>query len=97
MLWVAWWLRGCRDTTVKGISVEWRIVVPLAGLVFVVVLVSWGYRLNPDLTSWLQPQPVLSSTYWFLFENGALIQWGQPQDWPPVARKYEIDMTIRNR
>jgi len=29
--------------------------------------------------------------YWFLFENGRLIQWGRQRDWPAVAKHYKID------
>ena len=29
--------------------------------------------------------------YWFLFENGRLIQWGRQRDWPAVAKRYRID------
>ena len=28
--------------------------------------------------------------YWFLFENGLLVQWGQPADWKEVKARYEI-------
>ena len=28
--------------------------------------------------------------YWFLFENGRLVQWGQPEDWKEVKARYEI-------
>lgn len=28
--------------------------------------------------------------YWFLFEGGELIQWGQPADWQKVSGRYEI-------
>ena len=29
--------------------------------------------------------------YWFLFEDGALAQWGQPEDWKEVKARYEIN------
>ena len=29
--------------------------------------------------------------YWFLFENGRLIQWGRPGDWQAVSKRYHID------
>ena len=29
--------------------------------------------------------------YWFLFENGRLIQWGRQRDWPAVAKHYKIE------
>ena len=28
---------------------------------------------------------------WFLFEDGALVQWGQPEDWKDVKARYEIN------
>jgi hypothetical protein len=28
--------------------------------------------------------------YWFLFNNGKLEQWGQPEDWKDVKARYEI-------
>lgn len=28
--------------------------------------------------------------YWFLFEDGELVQWGQPADWQKVSARYEI-------
>ncbi len=28
--------------------------------------------------------------YWFLFEDGVLVQWGQPEDWKDVKARYEI-------
>jgi len=28
--------------------------------------------------------------YWFLFEDGVLVQWGQPSDWKAVKARYEI-------
>mgnify|MGYP000356014835 CR=1 FL=1 len=28
--------------------------------------------------------------YWFLFEDGSLVQWGQPADWKEVKARYEI-------
>ena len=28
--------------------------------------------------------------YWFLFKDGVLIQWGQPEDWRDVKARYEI-------
>jgi hypothetical protein len=28
--------------------------------------------------------------YWFLFEDGALVQWGQPEDWKDIKARYEI-------
>ena len=31
-----------------------------------------------------------SDIYWFLFVNGELKQWGQPQDWQNVTERYEI-------
>jgi len=30
--------------------------------------------------------------YWFLFENGRLIQWGRPRDWQAVSKRYQIDL-----
>ena len=29
--------------------------------------------------------------YWFLFQNGRLIQWGRSRDWPATAKHYKID------
>jgi hypothetical protein len=29
--------------------------------------------------------------YWFLFEEGRLVQWGRPEDWRSVAARYQID------
>ena len=29
--------------------------------------------------------------YWFLFEDGVLVQWGQPEDWKDVKARYEIN------
>ncbi|MDH5217156.1 MAG: hypothetical protein OEX19_05650 [Gammaproteobacteria bacterium] len=29
--------------------------------------------------------------HWFLFEDGELVQWGQPQDWKEVKARYEIN------
>ena len=29
--------------------------------------------------------------YWFLFQNGILEQWGQPEDWKDVKARYEIN------
>ena len=29
--------------------------------------------------------------YWFLFEDGELVQWGQPADWKEVKARYEIN------
>ena len=29
--------------------------------------------------------------YWFLFEDGKLIRWGQPEDWKKVEARYEIN------
>lgn len=58
---------------------------PSGVLVEVGEMPMWSDRYSRDVT------------YWFLFENGSLVQWGQPQDWPPVARRYEIDLSIRNR
>lgn len=29
--------------------------------------------------------------FWFLFENGRLTQWGRPEDWRAVGRRYEIN------
>jgi len=29
--------------------------------------------------------------YWFLFENGSLIRWGQPADWKEIKVRYEIN------
>ena len=28
--------------------------------------------------------------YWFIFENGILVQYGQPSDWKEVKDRYEI-------
>lgn len=28
--------------------------------------------------------------YWFVFRNSRLEQWGRPEDWRPVAARYEI-------
>jgi len=37
----------------------------------------------------------VSSTvpYWLLFENGALVQWGRPEDWKAVQGRYQISYT----
>ena len=32
-------------------------------------------------------------TYWFLFENGKLVQWGRPEDWREASRQYQIQYT----
>lgn len=29
--------------------------------------------------------------YWFLFEDGLLVQWGRPEDWKNVAARYDIN------
>ena len=31
--------------------------------------------------------------YWFLFEDGVLVQWGEPADWKDVKARYEISYT----
>lgn len=31
--------------------------------------------------------------YWFLLENGRLMQWGEPNDWTQVSKRYEISYT----
>lgn len=33
---------------------------------------------------------ITATTIWFLFENGVLVQWGQPEDWKDVKARYEI-------
>ena len=30
-------------------------------------------------------------SYWFIFENGLLVQWGRPEDWQQAAIRYEIN------
>jgi len=30
------------------------------------------------------------TTYWFLFVDGSLKQWGEPRDWQDVKARYEI-------
>jgi hypothetical protein len=30
------------------------------------------------------------TAYWFLFEDGRLVQWGRPQDWRAVSGRYDI-------
>lgn len=30
-------------------------------------------------------------SYWFIFENGLLAQWGRPEDWQQAATRYEIN------
>lgn len=30
------------------------------------------------------------TAYWFLFENGRLVQWGRPEDWRAVSQRYDI-------
>ncbi len=30
-------------------------------------------------------------SYWFIFENGILVQWGRPEDWQQAATRYEIN------
>lgn len=30
-------------------------------------------------------------SYWFIFENGVLAQWGRPEDWQQAATRYEIN------
>jgi len=32
--------------------------------------------------------------YWFLFEDGVLVQWGQPEDWKDVKARYELNITL---
>jgi hypothetical protein len=29
--------------------------------------------------------------YWFVFEDGRLVQWGRPEDWRAAATRYQID------
>ena len=29
-------------------------------------------------------------TYWFLFEDGKLAQWGRPEDWRETSKRYDI-------
>ena len=29
--------------------------------------------------------------YWFIFENGRLVQWGRPAEWRAAAARYQID------
>ena len=30
-------------------------------------------------------------SHWFLFEDGALVQWGTPADWKEIKSRYEIN------
>lgn len=30
------------------------------------------------------------TSYWFLFEDGRLVQWGRPEDWRAVSARYDI-------
>jgi len=39
----------------------------------------------------LMTDGVSLATYWFLFENGSLMQWGQSTDWKEVQARYEIN------
>lgn len=51
---------------------------------------------TPDGVLEVLAMPVRSSAtapeqeYWFLFRNGSLVQWGRPEDWQPVAARYQI-------
>jgi hypothetical protein len=31
------------------------------------------------------------TTFWFLFDDGQLIQWGRPEDWRRVSARYDIN------
>lgn len=30
-------------------------------------------------------------SYWFMFEDGLLVQWGRPEDWKKAASRYDIN------
>lgn len=30
-------------------------------------------------------------SYWFMFEDGLLVQWGRPEDWNKAAARYDIN------
>lgn len=32
-----------------------------------------------------------SVSYWFMFEDGLLVQWGRPEDWKKAAARYDIN------
>lgn len=34
-------------------------------------------------------------SYWLLFRDGKLVQWGQPDDWQTVSARYQIDFNPR--
>ena len=32
-----------------------------------------------------------TTEYWFVFQNGRLVQWGLPDDWQSVSARYDIN------
>lgn len=88
MLWVPGWFGGCLHTVVTGVSVERRVVMPVGGVALVLVLLTCGYRLNPDLKQWLAPQPVMSSVA--LVVGFILLSW-------QLRRQHENAMRANSR